>query len=506
MKTKFLVGLFGILTLLILAACAPGQTTPTSTLVRLERAETEPIPTRVANVLPTPTPIPPPSPTPTFTAIPLFLTPTPLSTTTPLDPQAEVIVAALNVRQGPGLDYPPIGAASAGDRFKVIGLDPSGYWLQVVTTAGDPGWISAQPAYTRLLGVTLNELPFVEPPLQPQSSEPVQTSVATKPTTNKAEGLSGKLVLMTGSGGNLYLINADGTNLRRLAGGVIDPVLSPDGQQAAFVRWDGADMGTLYTINLDGSGERVIVGDMRRPKSPTWSPDGEEIILSFQYGGLPDPKEECREFDFDDGVRVPKDIGQITKSRVSRDGIVICYIRREDLQWRLRQINVATGKFEDLPGDEYSYNPAWDPHNPWRVIYDGSKGLMQLDVTNGNLWPITGDLRDTGPVFSPDSRTLALTYKQHDHWEVYTLDLETGQRHRLTKPPILADPQYNSAAPAWSPDGSHLVFVTNRTGQWEIWVMKADGSDQHPLFSPEVQAQLGLEYHGVNERMLNWAE
>ncbi|MCL4294416.1 MAG: PD40 domain-containing protein [Anaerolineae bacterium] len=177
---------------------------------------------------------------------------------------------------------------------------------------------------------------------------------------------------------------------------------------------------------------------------------------------------------------------------------------REDLQWRLRRINVATGQFEDIPSDTYTYNPAWDPQNSWRVIYDGDKGLVQLDVTSGQLWPITTDLRDTGPVFSLDGKKLTVTYKQHDHWEVYTLDLVTGTRQRLTKPPLLADPQYNSAAPAWSSDGSQIAFVTDRGGRWEIWVMNADGSSQRPLFSPEMQALLGLQYRGVNERMLNW--
>ncbi len=201
------------------------------------------------------------------------------------------------------------------------------------------------------------------------------------------------------------------------------------------------------------------------------------------------------------------DGAEITKVHVSDNGdLTICYILHPDLQWILRRVDLSTGLFEDLPSDEYAYNPAWDPNNPWRIIYDGNKGLVQLDVTNGIRWPITTDLRDTGPVFSPDGRQLALTYKQHDHWETYTLDLETGQRLRLTKPPLLADPQYNSAAPAWSPTGHYLAFVTDRSGQWEIWVMNADGSNQRPLFSPEIQAGLGLEYHGVNERMLNWTK
>jgi Tol biopolymer transport system component len=170
----------------------------------------------------------------------------------------------------------------------------------------------------------------------------------------------------------------------------------------------------------------------------------------------------------------------------------------------LRQVDVVTGQFEDMPSDEYSYNPAWDPEQPWRVIYDGKIGLMQFDVNTRQQWPLTEDIRDTGPVFSPDGRTLALTYRQHDHWEVYTLDPASGARNRLTKPPILVTPQYNSAAPAWSPDGSQLAFITDRSGRWEIWVMNADGSNPRPMFPPEVQAEWGLEYHGVNERMLNW--
>jgi hypothetical protein len=41
-------------------------------------------------------------------------------------------------------------------------------------------------------------------------------------------------------------------------------------------------------------------------------------------------------------------------------------------------------------------------------------------------------------------------------------------------------------------------------GHWEIRVMQADGSDQHPLFPQQVQAQLNLQYNGVDERMISW--
>jgi dipeptidyl aminopeptidase/acylaminoacyl peptidase len=492
-----------LLILLTLTACTIGSDKPTPTIVLLDRSATGQSQSPFDDAPPTATRLPWPSPTPTRTPLMIsdFWLSSPTPTVTPATAQAEVIASSLNVRQGPGVDYPIIGVALAGDKFEVVGVNAAGNWVQVVTARGELGWISGQPAYTRLTGL------LSDVPVAPASPPPVRTPTTSTNRTNVASGPGGKLVFTTGSGGDLYVINANGAGLRRLTSGVIDPVVSPDGSQVAFTRWDGAKLGALFTINLDGSGERAILGDMLQPKSPTWSPDRQEIIISFQHGGLRDPEPECKNFDLDDTIRLPDRIDIIKIHVNSATGVItICFIRLEDLRWGLRQINVATGKFEDLAADQYSYNPAWDPHNAWRVIYDGDWGLMQLDVSTNNLWPITKDLRDTGPVFSPDGQKLALTYKQHDHWEVYTLDLVTGARQRLTKPPILAEPQYSSAAPAWSPDGKRIAFVTDRRGSWEIWVMNADGSEQRPLFSPEVQAQFGLEYHGMNERMLNWVE
>lgn len=412
--------------------------------------------------------------------------------------RAEVVSAGLNIRQGPGMDYASIGVAAQGDVFDITGVSPNGAWLQIVTAGGAPGWISSRPAYTRVLG----SLDSFSPAGAQATALPAPAASPALANSAPAAG-GGRLVFSTGSGGDLYAVNADGTGLQKLAGGVIDPVVSPDGAQVAFTRWDGAGFGALYVMNLDGSGERVVLNETRQAKSPAWSADGRNIIVSFQHGGLRDPKEECKTFDSDDGIRIPRGV-QITSS--SFNGATgefrICFIRQEDLQWSLRQVNVETGEFEDLPVDLYSYSPALDPQNPWRLVYQSEGGLMQLDLNTGEQQPLTGDLRDTGPVFSPDGTKLALTYRQHDHWEVYTYDLGSGSRQRLTKPPILADPQYNSAAPAWSPDGSQIAFVTDRRGRWEIWLMNADGSNPHPLLSPAASPE--IEYWGMNERLLNW--
>ena len=481
---------------------------------------------------PTASPIPPPSPTPTRTPFPSVKitvevkapnptaeeavaqevetpvppTSTPEITNSQNSPRVEVLSLALNIREAPGLGAPVLRTAFEDDVFEVTGRDQSGNWLQITVPNGEIGWISGGEKFTRLIDVELDDLPVVE--AIPQSADVNQADVDLLPDApiENDDNLAERLVFATSSGGSLYSVNLDGSGLRQLAGGVIDPAVSPDGKQVAFTRWDGAEFGALYVVNLADGSERAIVGNIRQPKSPTWSPDGSQIVISFQHGGLRDPKRQCRTFEPGEKIRIP-DNAEINWAKVRPNGNVeICFTRREDLQWRLRQIDVSTGEFEDLPSDEYAYNPTWDPQNPWRVIYSGNKGLMQFDVDSNRQNPVTTDLRDTEPVFSPEGTKVAITYKQHDHWEVYSLDLESGARTRLTKPPILADPQYSSAAPAWSPDGSQITFLTDRSGEWEIWVMNADGANQRPLLPPQTQEQLTLSYNGVNERLLNWLE
>ncbi len=508
-----------LLIIVLLSACAsPKSVSPTPTIVRLEGNALKGTATTVVadpTATATLTPISPPLPTVTVKSIFTATTPptSPTATTPTPSPtaQAEVITTALYLRAGPSPDYKIIGGANKGEQFEVTGISPSGAWLQIVIPESGLGWISAKPDYTRLISAQFDDLPLIETTVtvetEAEAAESSSTSgSAEQPVARSDNNTPGsKLIFATHSGGDLYIINIDGTGLQKLAGGIIDPVVSPAGQQVAFTRWNSGEMGTLYVMNIDGSNERAILGEVLQAKSPTWSQDGQEIILSFQHGGLRDPDEVCRRYKLGERIRIPNNSTVTGSTWIGEKNIQqVCFIPFEDLQWGLRRVNLGSRQFEDLPADLYSFSPTWDPIQDWRVLYNTDKGLMQLDVTTGDLTPLTDDVRDKAPIFSPDGQWLALSYKQHDHWEVYTYNLSSGARHRLTKPHLLADPQYSSAAPAWSPDSSQIAFVTNRSGSWEIWVMNADGSEQRPLFSPEVQAQLGLDYQGVNERLLNW--
>ncbi|MCS7259971.1 MAG: hypothetical protein NZ765_04215 [Anaerolineae bacterium] len=333
------------------------------------------------------------------------------------------------------------------------------------------------------------------------------------------------LVIQTMSGGAIYVVDLDASgenprHLRYLTDG-IDAALSPDGTQIAFTRWDHPSLGalgSLWVIGVDGGGERLIADQLRQPKAPIWSPDGSRIVINVQTGDRLKPEHKCSselpnaplQADADgDYIRVVVEVEQDGDVEVK-----YCYTLLPRPYWGLGTIDVTNGSFTSLPHSLFSYVGDWDPQNPWRLVYRGERGLVNLDLDHGTSWPLTDDVADRTPVFSPDGAYIAVTYWQHDHWEVHRMNADGSGRVRLTETSLrdLADQRlsgqeprsWNNAAPAWSPDGQRIAFITDRTGRWEVWVMNADGSDQRPLLPPEMQTQLNIQYFGVDERVLSW--
>ncbi len=405
------------------------------------------------------------------------------------NPTFTVAVPALNLRQGPGTGYAILSVLRSGETGTATGRDAAAAWLQVTMSDGRKGWLYGE--YVRLQG-DVAALPVVQAPAPS--------------TAGRAAATGGVIVFQVSSGGPIYAMNPDGSNLRYLTTGM-DPALSPDGRLVAFTRWLGSSTGVkgdLWVIGVDGQGERKVLGDVQQPKSPTWSADGKTIILNIQRG-ISLGRQMC----IPKTMSLPPDATEIEDR-----GNVICFKIARPL-WRLRMVDVATGAFEDVKGDDIlSFAPAKDPANDWRVVYVGERGLVNLDIKLGNTWFLTNDPQDHTPTFSPDGKKIAVSYRQTDHWEVHVMNADGTGRVRLTSTPtsVLIDQQlkgeparsWNNAAPAWSPDGKQIAFLSDRNGQWEIWVMNADGSNQRLLLPASRLGGAQIRYEGMEERVISW--
>lgn len=105
--------------------------------------------------LPTPTVLPvtaAPTRVPTATVTRPVPTPSPAATASPTaSPTLDVVVVkpgpaqGLNVRLGPGTDYPVVATVRAGSRLTPIGRDVAGRWVEVCCVAdGQSGWVLAE--------------------------------------------------------------------------------------------------------------------------------------------------------------------------------------------------------------------------------------------------------------------------------------------------------------------------------------------------------------------------
>ena len=114
----------------------------------------------------------------------------------------------------------------------------------------------------------------------------------------------------------------------------------------------------------------------------------------------------------------------------------------------------------------YSHLFAYNPHNyPLKRLTSGA-------------W------NDITPAVSPDGNKIAFASNRRGFWDLYLLDISTGEIQQVTN-----TPEYD-AAPSWSPDGSWLVYESyvidqaNGEGNLELLirdVSQADFINQVPI-------------------------
>jgi TolB protein len=120
-----------------------------------------------------------------------------------------------------------------------------------------------------------------------------------------------RLAFMSGRDGNpeIYVINADGSNLRRLTNhpaGDGTPTWSPNGQQLAFVS-DRTGTPQIYLMSADGTNVRRITMNESWADQPTWSSAFNEIAYAARTGSGYDikvfdiPSGQSRQITFSQG-------------------------------------------------------------------------------------------------------------------------------------------------------------------------------------------------------------
>jgi Tol biopolymer transport system component len=169
---------------------------------------------------------------------------------------------------------------------------------------------------------------------------------------------SGALVFVSSreGSGSLYVINADGSGLRRLVDSAWDPTWSPKGRALAFFH-DEEDKVRLEVIDADGSGRRRAVGSHNYNFSAlSWSPDETQIAYeAIAQKGLYVANADGS------GERLLVS-GVAWRPAWSPDGSRIAFIRRRDGDDALAVVNAdGTGERPLRTDVSFAVQPAWSP-------------------------------------------------------------------------------------------------------------------------------------------------
>jgi TolB protein len=243
----------------------------------------------------------------------------------------------------------------------------------------------------------------------------------------------------------IWAMDYDGENqhqLTQLHNIALTPRWSPDASRIAFTCYAQPGTSPVLTAQIciySEASSRLISWPRFRGtnSSPSWSPDGSELMFMSSMLGNPEL------FITDASGAHPK---------------------------RLTYSNGA------------NTSPSWNPKTGQQVAFVSDRGgIPQLYTMNSDgSSQAKVDLPDMGyvidPAWSPNGQLLAFSWRRpNGNYDLYVMEIVTRQLVELTR-----DVGRNER-PSWAPDGRHLVFESTRTGTRQIWTMLADGTEARQL-------------------------
>jgi Tol biopolymer transport system component len=272
-------------------------------------------------------------------------------------------------------------------------------------------------------------------------------------------GKNGGIVFVGPSPNRLWVINPDGTGLRKLTvtkGPRLNdenPDWSPNGSKIAFQRCER--LCHVWTINSNGTGLKRLgpAGDERA--MPAWAPDGKAIAVSRFWGGVEN-----------DQIK----FAEIFVMNASGGG--------------MRQVTRVT---TSSPFSADVMHPVWAPDGT-RLVFEIHNSRTGEPARRRALFVINADgseqrqltpwgLNGSEPDWSPDGTTILFRSVpgREQHGNLYTIDADGSDLKQLTRYP---SPKAVFSG-SFSPDGKWITFARfwGTDPYPAIFVMRANGAD-----------------------------
>ncbi|MGB3797192.1 MAG: amidohydrolase, partial [Alteraurantiacibacter sp.] len=248
--------------------------------------------------------------------------------------------------------------------------------------------------------------------------------------------------------GDIYTMPIAGGTPTRIAQGLaweVQPRFSPDGSRIAFTS-DRGGGDNIWIMNADGSDMRQLTDEsFRLLNQPTWSPDGQYIAAKKH---------------FTTGRSLGT--GEVWLYHVSGGGgIALVERANEQLQKELGEPTYAPD------GSAIYYTRNITPGNTFVYAQDSNSDLFNIERYDLETGEVTTAISGLGgavrPAPSPDGNMIAFVRRENTRSKLYVKDLQTGQE-RMIYADLDQDVQETWAVTGvypnmdWTPDSRSIVF------------------------------------------------
>ena len=287
-------------------------------------------------------------------------------------------------------------------------------------------------------------------------------------------------------------------NIRQLTfeGENAEAYFSPDGTKLTFQSTAGHGCDQIYTMNLDGSGRRLISTGKGRTTCSYFTPGARAIVYaSTHLGGDACPPVPGQENGYVWPVYASYDI-----FKVDADGSNLVQLTK-------------------TPGYDAEATIAADGRIVFTSVRDGDMEIYSMNGDGTDVKRLThAPGPDGGPFFSPDGTKIVFrgrhpspgqelddyfTLLKKEMWKPAGLDVFVMNRDGSDLQQVTKGLGGANWAPYWTPDGQRIIFASNMknprgpsAGNFDLFLINLDGTgleqvtfsqafDGFPMFSPD---------------------
>ena len=247
----------------------------------------------------------------------------------------------------------------------------------------------------------------------------------------------------------IYIMDADGTNVTQLTPpdmSVGDPAWSPDGRFIAFdsIPFDtNSDTGgAIYIMHTDGTDLIRLAGfSVNIPYASCWSPDGKQIAFTVIHERGTDIY--VMDTDGSHTAQLTNDASSF-ELEWSPDGWHIVFTSNRDGDYEIYVMDADGSNVIQLThNDVDDFEPHWSPDGNHITFWSRLDELFRSDVYTINadgsdLIQLTDTGENKRPVWSPDGARIAFMsgrIERYSHWdyEIYVMDADGTNVVQITR-------------------------------------------------------------------------